>query len=1058
MVATAQAATSSGKLDVATAAVATYASFLETASASVASRASIAAASIIYRYRYVTAGFAVADKLSQQQLDALRRDPEVLSVAENRIFAVNTMTTPRFLGLAGTGKNGRGGVWDELGARYGGPARAGENVVIGVVDTGIWPEHPSFSDRQNLASNGTGAHAYMPLDRQLYRGRCIAGEQFQPSQCTRKLVGCQHFSKSFGPTGGVKALYPEELESCRDVASHGTHVAATAAGNYGVRFQNRVLSGMAPRARIAAYKVCWGREGGTCAQADIIAALDKAVADGVDVLNLSLGGSTYEFPDMLATALMHVTRAGIFVAAAAGNDGPDDGAVQNAAPWVTTVAASSHNRAVRATAVLTSGGTRAAAGAEALRVTGSGFYSGGVAASPVILARQAAKAQANMARAEQCYAGMLDPARVRGRVVVCDRGGNGRAEKAAAVQASGGIGMLLLNTPTDADWAGAQRYAVPTVHLLSALRDRVRAFVGAAGGAASAGFLPVVQVDDATAPLVAAFSSRGPEPSSGGAVLKPDLAAPGLDVAAAASPKDETAARDAAGNAFALYSGTSMSAPHIAGLAALLRQAHPGWSPMAIKSAMMTTAYSSTKTGNTSQQIGESPFAFGAGHVNPGGMLNPGLVFDSRFADWSRFACAAARPVNIDLPASVKNICGSCVGDAAADVACRTPSDLNLASISLPSIVAGSTKVVTRRVTSVLNATATFSAVLPQAGSEPGALSVDSITPQAFTLAPGQSQRIKIAVRIANAALGGGWVFSSAALECKDRGTYTRIPVAAQASQFEAPAQIKPATGAATFTFPVVPGWQGTLGIRNLGLAAPVILRGSILSSNSDGIAHNISIPAGTSILRVSMFARDLQPASCCDLDLRLLKGRDVIGSSWNPGTSDEQISVTSPDPGAYTIRVLGGYDTVPLRVRYFVYVWTLRSSGSSSSSVLLPALPLEKVTVDGGGQVVTSSDSSSAASGGAAGDTGDDDAARSRDTASTDGDVLPQQRRQGPAGVLMEVAPVGATPVRPGQALDLQLSLQGLQFGGVPPQRYFGMIEYAKGLDQLGSTRVDIM
>jgi hypothetical protein len=140
---------------------------------------------------------------------------------------------------------------------------------------------------------------------------------------------------------------------------------------------------------------------------------------------------------------------------------------------------------------------------------------------------------------------------------VCDRGGNSRAEKAAAVAEVGGVGMLLLNTPSDPNWAAAQRYAIPTIHLLAQFRDQIREYVSAAGPAARARFLPIVQDDKATAPLVTAFSSRGPEPSSGGAVFKPDLSAPGLDIAAAASPKDTTTERDTSGNAFALLSGVT---------------------------------------------------------------------------------------------------------------------------------------------------------------------------------------------------------------------------------------------------------------------------------------------------------------------------------------------------------------------------------------------------------------------------------------------------------------------------------------------------------------------
>jgi hypothetical protein len=453
---------------------------------------------------------------------------------------------------------------------------------------------------------------------------------------------------------------------------------------------------------------------------------------------------------------------------------------------------------------------------------------------------------------------------------------------------------------------------------------------------------------------------------------------------------------------------------------------------------MMTTAYRLTTTGNTTQPIGAGTFAFGAGHVNPEKMLNPGLVLDSGFEDWSAFACTAAQPANIDLPASVKQICDSCTAAAsAANPACTSSAALNLPSISLPAIVAGSAKVVTRRVTSVLNVTATFNAALQSAGGS-GPLHVDSITPESFTLDPGASQEIQISMRIDETTLGGGWSVSSATLQ-SDQGTVTRIPIAAKASQFDAPEQVKPSKDAARFSYQITPGWRGTLDIQNLGLAAPVIFRGSMMSSNKDGIGHNITIPAGTSFLRISMFAGELQPASCCDLDLRLSQGLQVIGSSWTPNTADEQILMRSPGPGSYTVRVLGGYDKEPQRVSYSVYVWMLSSSSSSSSI-------LNDVTAPSQETNVTDSDIFAAGS------------SSSSDSDSASAALPLQQRRQQPSAVSMAVSPVGRTPVRPGQQIDMQLSFSGVQVGGAQPKRYFGMIDYVKGKEMLGSTRIDIV
>jgi hypothetical protein len=325
-------------------------------------------------------------------------------------------------------------------------------------------------------------------------------------------------------------------------------------------------------------------------------------------------------------------------------------------------------------------------------------------------------------------------------------------------------------------------------------------------------------------------------------------------------------------------------------------------------------------------------------------------------------------------------------------------------------------------------------------------------------------------VRISDAALGGGWVFAAAALQ-SDQGTFTRIPIAAKASDFEAPQQLRPAKDATTFNFPVLPGWQGTLDINNLGLAAPLILRGSMLSNNRDGNLHNISIPAGISVIRISMFTADLQPASCCDLDLdlylRMSQGFRVIGRSWNPRAEDEQIYVRSPDPGRYTVRVIG-YDEAPRRVIYFVYVWMLKgstssSSGSSTDNMSLQGLSVNDVISDAGEQAVTSSNMVTPASAGDASDSGD-----TGDTASNSSGVITlnsptqqqqqQQQMQAVTGVSMEVTPSGRTPVIAGQGINMQLNLRGLQFGGVPPKRYFGMLDYVRGKEDLGSTRIDIV
>src|SRR6266540_3145416 len=223
-----------------------------------------------------------------------RHDAVASSVGAVRIYDYlyqpATDNTPTFLGL-----NAGGGIWSQLG----GQARAGEDVIIGVVDTGIWPEHPSFADTD-----------YGPAPAG-WHGECESGEQWAQSDCTDKLIGARYFEKGFGHFGGVLG---GDYQSARDHDGHGTHTASTAGGNAGVAASVfgksfGTISGMAPRARIAAYKACWP---GGCAISDLVAAIDTAVADGVDVINYSIGDNDPDFLDADDVAFLFARQAGVF--------------------------------------------------------------------------------------------------------------------------------------------------------------------------------------------------------------------------------------------------------------------------------------------------------------------------------------------------------------------------------------------------------------------------------------------------------------------------------------------------------------------------------------------------------------------------------------------------------------------------------------------------------------------------------------------------------------------------------------------------------------------------
>ncbi len=324
---------------------------------------------------------------------------------------------------------------------------------------------------------------------------------------------------------------------------------------------------------------------------------------------------------------------------------------------------------------------------------------GSLTPTPTVLST----ASANTEEARLCFIGALNPAVVAGRIVVCDRGVNARTDKSVAVKQAGGVGMILANTSPNS--LNADLHSVPTVHVDEVAGAAIKAYVsGTANPTASlAGGVGVTAI----APDVAAFSSRGPLRASSD-LLKPDIMAPGVDILAAYSPA-------VAGRNFDFLSGTSMSGPHIAGLGALMKQKYPTWSPMAIKSAFMTTA---TQARNNDTPIAGGPFDYGAGQVVPKSAVNPGLVYDSGIIDWIGFICGTGQ-----LPAS------SCTGSGIPVV---EPSNLNQASIAVDGLAGIQT--VTR---TVRNVSASALALTPTVSGLTG-FNV-TFSPATLNLAPGAS-------------------------------------------------------------------------------------------------------------------------------------------------------------------------------------------------------------------------------------------------------------------------------------------------------------------------------
>ena len=298
-------------------------------------------------------GFAA--KLTEKQAAALAKQSDVLAVTPDELQEVQTSTTPSFLGLTDPAACGH-----QLGGPTGTKTHngAGENIVIGVVDSGIWPQSKSFSDR-----NAQGQLIYQPFAGR--HGRCedsSADGSWSSDNCNKKLIWARHFNAAWGGDAAIQAQRPWEFLSPRDYNGHGTHTSSTAGGQNGVQPTGPAavfgpISGMAPRARIATYKALWSTQDGSTASgfnSDLVAAIDQAVADGVDVINYSVGPSsppnTFLSPEQVS--FLFAADAGVFVSAAAGNAGPGAGTVTNPGPWITTAAAGTHNRSLLATVTL----------------------------------------------------------------------------------------------------------------------------------------------------------------------------------------------------------------------------------------------------------------------------------------------------------------------------------------------------------------------------------------------------------------------------------------------------------------------------------------------------------------------------------------------------------------------------------------------------------------------------------------------------------------------------------------------------------------------------------
>ena len=865
------------KLDSAAPNVRAYANMLSIKRSAELAKAGVAATPI-HTYAYTYNGFSML--LTDAEAQSLKKSAGVAAVVPSALHRADTTRTPAFLGISAPG-----GIWSQLD----GASRLvkGEDVIIGVIDTGVWPENASFGDKVDALGNpvaytGAGTSAYGPPPAK-WKGACVTGQGFTAAMCNNKLIGARYYGDAFfagvASSGGTFALNPRsEYVSPRDGDGHGTHTASTSGGNNGVDTAVNgtaigKISGIAPRARIAVYKALWTtnttptNDGGTTA--DILKAIDDAVSDGVDVINYSVSGTQTNFGDPIEISYLNAVAAGVFVAASAGNSGPAN-QVAHISPWLMTVAASTHDR--QALADFTTG--------DSVRHSNGASVYGSVLSGAVVLAANIPASGAAVADAQRCFANTLDAALAAGKIVVCDRGSNARVDKSAEVKRAGGAGMVLLNASAAANSLVADFHSVPAVHLPLSERASIYAYAGTPLPTGT--ISPPAAPPPVVAPVMADFSSRGPNKANPN-IMKPDITGPGVDILAAFTDTAQTQAQhDAtiagtytpAANANSL-SGTSMSSPHVAGAAALLRQLHPNWSVAAIKSAMMT---STTGVNLASGAVDPNRWGYGAGHMNPNGAGSPTLVYDASPADYGRFLCGQG----LAPPAGV----GNC-----ATLGAINPQDLNLASITAAGIIG--TITIPRSVTNVSGSTGTFLAT--------GTLDGFNVTvsPASLTLTNGATGSFTVTMARTSAALNA-WSFGN--LTWSDGVHKVVSPLNGRALGFAAPAVIADvrASGSGTKVVSVVSSYTGSLAVAPVGLVPATRNTSSIAQGATQ--CFNTTVPAGVQVARFQLFNADTSVAA--DLDLDVFNGPAGTGTnvgSSGGGTSDEAVTLAAPAAGTYS-------------------------------------------------------------------------------------------------------------------------------------------------------------
>lgn len=855
---------------------------------------------IIHNYVHTFNGFAAV--LTNEQVNALRNHPDVIAVHEDELQKPATANTPEFLGLtSGEGQHVSGFL--------------GEDIIVGVVDSGIAPDNASFTDPDalygdpaDLGWTGVCNEGDVPIRDDSFE---VEFDGADPTfSCNNKLIGARYFGGVLDAQYGIKTDLGEFI-SPRDASGHGSHTAGTAAGNAGVTaslsgIDIATITGIAPRARIAAYKVCWnddyvtpeGVDEAGCFGGDSMAAIDAAVADGVDVINYSISGSRTSLIAPQTLAMLNATDAGVFVSVSAGNSGPDAVTVGTPAPWVTSVANSTYDgvSVVNGMEITSRDPQQAVAfteGAITAPLASTGAQEGAlVIAEPL-----------NGCFVADVSAPLDNAADINGNIAFIQRGGCNFSQKVERAQLAGASAVVIYTVEGNpvTVLGGDGSYDIPGGMI--GFEDGEALHAAITGGEeveikiSTTSFLEQTEVGN----LIASSSSRGPNGSTGD-IIKPDITAPGTRILAAYT---DTKFQGIQGETNAYLSGTSMSAPHIAGMAILLKEEHPDWTPAQIKSALMTSARQNL-TKQEDDGIAADPFDFGAGHAVPVSARAPGLTYNAGYDDYLGVLCGLGEN------ATVLSESGLSCNDVADSIS-TDPSQLNYPSISIGEL--GGTETIHRTVTDVsgIDSSYTYTLEAPEGISA----TVDLSGLETLEVSANGTASYSITFETTDDTVYNEWVFGAITFT-GDNGIEVRSPIAifpVPEINITVPESISTKLSRGRTSFPVQMLYTGTTSLDYAGLVAPFGSSRTVsqdvdqtFAFNEPGLGVHVFGLPDSKVVRFSL-TDNLVSVEGADLDLfvwYLSDGGWVQLDQSATNSSNENVILTDIQAGTYAVFVHG--------------------------------------------------------------------------------------------------------------------------------------------------------